>query len=1033
MHSLTGWFIRNPVAANLLMAFIIFIGVMTTINIRVEGFPRIPPENITIETYYDDATASQVDELVTQKIEKALEGLSGVRSISSSSENGYSSVTVRRAGGQDLQKLLDKVRLRVDRVYDLPDSIKRPVIDTDDESFAALYINLFGKADQQILQTLAERFKQDLLAEPEVSKLSLFGLHSREMRIEIKPELLRQYNLVVADVMDQIANSSLSFKGGSLKTAGGDILLKTDHKAKFYNQFSAIPVIERADGTSILLGEIATIKDSFADGDYIFRYNGDATIGMEVLVGQKENLINISAVAHRVVEQFKAQLPPCVDLEIWADSSGYISERLQMLRSNGVQGLLLVLLVLSLFLNVRLAFWVAMGIPVAVMGALAVAGSKWVDYSLNDITSFGLIIVLGILVDDAVVVGESVFEERQLTPDPIIGTEKGVAKVAVATVFGVLTTVAAFYPMMLIDNPLGKVLAGFSGIVIFALLFSLLESKLILPAHLAQLNIGRPARRWPARFWHAVQRFCRASLFAVRDRFYAPLLGIALRHRYTTLLLFIAGGVLGIGLIWTGQVRTVFFPEVPGQMISVNMTMDARAPFHLTRDNIEQVYRQGVAVSEEMQKEAGLAKPPIKAIFVMIPDAGSAQIYAELSPVSQRPGVEVTEVVRRWRQRSGRLEGANQFRISGVEEMGGGFAVNLYARDSHLLKLASDEVKDYLARYDGVSGIRDSLTSGQPQLELKVRPQARNLGFDTRTLAAQIGYAFGGGEVHKVRRDGEEVKVIVVNKRSARDSIADLMQAQLRSKDGSWYPLSMIAEVEQGYVSSSVNRRNGKRVNSVAANIDRSLVAPEEINQALFTQLVPELKQKYPGVEIKAGGEFEEMGEIKGGLKQALLIAAVLIYVLMAVPLKSYWQPVMILAIVPFGFVGATIGHLIMGLPLSLLSFFGMLALTGVVINDSLVLVTRYNQLREEGSDVRTAIQNAGVSRFQAIFLTTATTVIGLTPLLLETSEQAQYLIPAAASLAFGELFSTALMLLLVPVLLALTDDVKRLWHWIGF
>jgi multidrug efflux pump subunit AcrB len=1033
MHSLTGWFIRNPVAANLLMAFILFVGIVTTLSIRVEGFPRIPPERVIITSSYAGATAAQVDELVTQKIETALEGLDGVRSITSSSDNGYSQVTVRRAGGQDLHKLLDKVRLRIDQVDELPSTVDRPTIDTDDENFPALYINLHGQVDPKTLQTLTERFKEDLLAESELSRLKIFGMHSREMRIEVKPELLRQYNLVVADIMQLIRANSLSFKAGTLKTAGGSISLKADNKAKFYSEFTNIPVIERADGSSVLLGDISEIKDTFEEGDYLFRFNGSTTTGMEVLVGQKENLLRISEVAHKVAETFRAQLPPGVELTIWGDSSNYISERLQMLRSNGVQGLLLVLLVLSLFLNVRLAFWVAMGIPISVMGALAVAGSKWVDYSLNDITSFGLIIVLGILVDDAVVVGESVFEERQRNHDPITGTEAGVAKVAVATVFGVLTTIAAFSPMMLIDNPLGKVLSGFSGIVIFALIFSLLESKLILPAHLAHLNINKPARRWPARLWHKVQQISRSGLNWVRDHIYTPALVKAIRHRYATLLLFIAAGTLGIGLIGLGKIKTVFFPEVPGQIISVNLEMDARAPFELTKANIERVYALGMEVNKDLQEQASLDTSPIRATFFMIPDAGSAQIYAELSPVSDRPNVGIVDIVRKWRERCGQLEGATEFKISGTEEMGGGFQINLYSKDDDLLKKASDEVREFIGGINGVSSIRDNLAGGQPQLELRVRPEARNLGFSTETLAEQIGYAFGGGEVHKVRRDRKEIKVIVVNNKGARDSIADLMQTQLRSKNGEWFPLNAIAEVDSSYVTGSITRRNSKRVNSVSASIDRSVVAPEEVSQAVFSELVPTLHAKYPSVDIKGGGELEEMGEIKGGMKRALMFAAVLIYVLMAVPLKSYWQPVLILAIVPFGFVGAAMGHLIMDLPLSMLSFFGMLALTGVVINDSLVMVTRYNQAREEGMTVLSALNDAGIGRFQAIFLTTATTVIGLMPLLTETSEQAQYLIPAAVSLAFGELFSTGLMLLLVPVLIAITEDAKALFTKVVF
>ena len=798
-------------------------------------------------------------------------------------------------------------------------------------------------------------------------------------------------------------------------------------KRSFPTEFADIPVIEHANGTTVLLSDISRINDSFHEGDYLFRFNGSPTTGMEVLVGHKENLLRISEVVHQVVDNFKKQIPPNVDVTVWGDSSSYISDRLQLLRSNGIQGLLLVFLLLSMFLNVRLAFWVAMGIPISVMGAIAVAGSKWVGYSLNDVTTFGLIIALGILVDDAVVVGESVFEERHRNRDPILGTEAGVAKVAVATVFGVLTTIAAFYPMLLIDNPLGKVLAGFSGIVIFALAFSLIESKFILPAHLAALNIDTQPRFLLSRLWAMVQRTAQGSLMWIRDTLYAPVLAVSIRHRYAVLILFIAAGALGLGMIQLGKIKTVFFPDVPGQVISVNLEMDARAPFQLTKRNVEKIHAIGEELNVEIHTRETLDSPPIRTLFMIISSAESAQIYAELTPVAERPNVGILDIVREWRERTGSLEGTTELEFTGSEELAGGFQLKLLSKDTDLLNLASKEVRAYIAQIDGVNNVRDTLSGGQPELEIRVKPESRSLGFTPETLATQIGYSFGGAEVQKVQRDGKELRVLVQNTRGARDTIDDLLQSRLRSNEGDWIPFQSVAEVTGGYVAGTLYREDGKMVSTVSASIDRGVVAPEEVSQAVFEQLAPELKKKYPSVQIKKAGELSEMGEIRGGMVRALIVAAVLIYILMAVPLKSYWQPFVILSIVPFGFISAAMGHLIMNLSLSLLSFFGMLALTGVVINDSLVMMTRYNQAREEGHPITTALQDAGISRFQAIFLTTATTVIGLLPLLLETSEQAQYLIPAAVSLAFGELFSTALMLLLVPVLIAIVEDIKRL------
>jgi len=749
---------------------------------------------------------------------------------------------------------------------------------------------------------------------------------------------------------------------------------------------------------------------------------------MEVLVGQKENLLEISKVLRHTVEEFEPRLPSNVQVSVWGDSASYIADRLALLQTAGFQGLLLVALMLSIFLNVRLAVWVAMGIPISVMGAIAVSGSRWIDYSLNDVTTFGLVIALGILVDDAVVVGESVFDECRKGGDPIKATERGVGRVAVATVFGALTTIAAFFPMLLIDNPLGKVLAGFSGIVIFALIFSLIESKFILPAHLAHIRMAEGHGNALTRIWDRVQSGAQSGLSWVRDGIYRPMLAASVRHRYAVLILFLTAASLGLGLMSKGRVQTVFFPDVPGQIITVNLEMDARAPFALTLENLDRIEAAGRAINAEWQAQFGMKHPPIQSFFTTM-DSASGQLFAEMIPVAARPDVPILDMVRAWRERVGDVEGATELEITGSEALAGGFQIQLISRDRDLLAAASAELRGFLSRIEGVANVRDGLTGGKPELRLRLRPEARSLGFTPETLARQIGFGFGGAEVARIRRDGSEVRVLVLNDDATRDSINDLVSLTLRSSTGAWVPLTMVAEIEGLYAPGAIDRRDGQRVNIVAATIDRSAVAPEEVGQAVFEQLVPGLVERHPGLRVVPAGELEEIGEIQGGLRNALILAAVLIYVLMAVPLKSYWQPFVILAIVPFGFVAAAVGHLIMGLPLSILSFFGMLALTGVIVNDSLVMITRYNQAREEGASVDAAIHDAGTRRFKAIFLTTATTVIGLMPLLTETSEQAQYLIPAAVSLAYGELFGTALMLLLVPVLVVISEDISAVFR----
>ncbi len=1034
MTYLTRWFIHNPVAANLVMALILLGGVLTANSMRIEGFPKLPADTLMIETVFVDAYTEQVDEHITQKIELALQGLPGVKTIRSESLAGLSMVQVVKNSGYPLQRLLDDTRVRIDGISRFPAGAESPTITRNDFDFPALYLQLYGDVDPDTLQALSRRLKESLLALPEVSRLNIWGLKVPEIRIEVRPEILQKYDLTINDLSLAIQQSSLLFKAGELKTQGGAISIRADSQAYYPQEFADISVFETADGRRIRLADVATIIDGVEEDDVIVRFNGQAAVGMEVLIGRKENLLDIAAAVKKSVTDFNRQLPEGVQLSVWGDSSHYIAERLNLLQSNALQGLLLVVIILALFLNFKLAFWVAMGIPISIAGAIAVMGSRWLDYSLNDVTTFGLIIALGILVDDAVVVGESVFEQRKLHSDPLVGTEEGVKRVATATVFGVLTTIAAFFPMLLIDNALGKVLAGFSGVVILALLFSLLESKLILPAHLAYISLASADKKSSNHFqrcWLRIQGGAQQALLAFRQGVYRPILVWSLKQRYAVLIVFISLAVLGVGLMASGKIKMLFFPDIPGQIITVNLEMDARAPFSLVASHAETVASTIERLNRQYQREYGLLEKPVQHVLVVVNSAFSAQIYAELSPPDQRSqsSLGTMAILKKWQQRVGQLEGAIKLTFSGSEDVAGGFEIKLLGEDAELLQQASQQLISALQQIDGVSNLRDSLKNGKPEIHLQLKPEARHLGFTEEILAIQIGQRYGGAEVQRIQRNGQEVKVIVENSRQARKNFADLYSARLKSPAGHWIPLPAIANFKSSYAAAYIARDNGKRVSTVQAFIDKQVISPMEVVQRLQKTVFLTIKQRYPSVAIKLGGELEQEGEITGGLLRALIFTCVLIYALLAIPLKSYWQPFVIMSVVPFGFVGAALGHWIMDLPFSLLSFFGMLALTGVVVNDSLMMMTRYNQARVAGLAVNEALMDAGVGRFQAIFLTTATTVAGLTPLMLETSEQAQYLSPAAVSLVYGELFATAITLILIPVVIAIGNDVRALWQ----
>lgn len=1028
MHALTNWFIRNPVAANLLMGLILVAGLLSVSQMRIEGFPKVPADSVGISVYYPGASAAQVDEAVAQKLEKALEGLPGAQRIVSFSSDASAYVRVKKDGGYPLERLLDDIKIRVDAIASLPQLAERPVISREEFNFPALIVQVYGAVEADVLQRLGRRVKAELQARPEISKINQWGEEVAEISIELDPLRLEAHGLSYAEVAAKINQSSLLYRSGELKTAAGTIRVRADRQAYRWEDFATLPIAQRADGSQLLLRDLARITDGFVEAQSQVRYQGLPAIGLEIQIDGKGNLLKVSEAAEAVVRQLRRELPEGIKVDIWADQSDYITDRLALLKSNAVQGLLLVLIILSLFLNVRLAFWVAMGIPVSIAGTLWLMGWDRFDYSLNDITTFGMIVVLGVLVDDAIVVGESVFSERSRIADPILGTQSGVHKVATATVFGVLTSVAAFYPMLLIDNPLGKVLASFSGVVIIALLFSLLDSKFILPAHLAAIDLTRkPGSSRLAQGWARLQASLNAGLAWVIRHGYRPALHQVLRHRYAALVGFVALATLGIGLAVTGKVRTSFFPEVPGSLISVKLEMDVQSPFTLTQAHAARLERMAEEVNREAMAAEQLQRPPIEKVMTAINSAQQVEIYAELTPERQR-SLGAEELVRRWRDKVGALEGVTLLEFSGSEETGGGFALTLQASDEVVLKTAVEQISAALRGLAGVVDVRDDLKGAQPEIYLRLKPEAGRLGITLEQLAAEVAHRYGGLEVQRLQRGGDELKVQLRNPKAARDSLDDLLQARIMTPQGQWLPLAAVAEVQSHYVSASIWRRNGERAAMIRARLDKNTVSARELMVALRAGVFKDLHQRYPGLEIKAAGELEEEGALQGGLQHALLLALLLIYALLAVPLKSYSQPFIIMSVIPFGIAGAIAGHLIADIPLSVLSFFGILALTGIVVNDSLVLLTTYNQLVEDGMERDQALVEAGASRFRAIFLTTVTTLAGLMPLLLETSEQAQYLIPAAVSLVYGELFATLITLFAVPLLTLLLADLGRLW-----
>ncbi|UAA38647.1 efflux RND transporter permease subunit [Paraneptunicella aestuarii] len=1019
MKALTRWFLDNPVAANLLMAFILVAGYLSFKNLRIESFPQIPASQLIISVVYPGGTPKQVDEGITQRIEDAISGVPGIKSIMSQSSIGYAEVTVKKKTGVKLDRLMEDIRNEIEAIVGFPAQAERPQIYRDEFGNLAAFVLVYGGDDPHLLQKVSSRVQNALKKHPEISKVTNLGKRKAELVIEPNQALMQRYNLHIEDLATRIDQWSFNYRSGELKTARGNITLRGDSYSDNLLKLQNLPIIVTPE-SNVTLKDIATIKRSFEQTDSIVRFEGKQAIALMVSTSQKDNLLRVSEAIDNTLQELQPTLPVGIHATVMADMAPYIEEQLSLLGTNGWQGLLIVILLLGLFLEVKLALWVALGIPVSLAGTVWLMGLPALDYSINDITLFGMILVLGILVDDAIVVGESIHQARQKYRNPKEAAWHGVNSVAIATMFGALTTIAAFSPMLWIENELAKVLAGFSAVVIFALTFSLIESKFILPSHLClPMHSEQKTKPWYTQILHTARKLCMAGLDWFSLRVYQPVLKLALHNKGSALTLFVVIMLLAYGALMKGHIRSVFFPEIPGRYATLKVTMAQDAALSLTQSHIPRLEAAIVKTSKQLQQEYGLDSEPVQRYLISMENGKVIELTAELTKtaLSDIPGDRFLQV---WRENTGQIEGSYAENFTLAEEPAGGTAITVSAESRDLARFVAQQLKEDLRSLPGVNDVFDDSQDGKRQLQVKLNERGVQLGIDQRQLAILVGGAFGEIEVHRLLDKGQEVSVKVRLPEQEKRSIEQLKSTPVYLGKDSYVSLGEISDLTYSRQPEVLYRRNRNEVVSIYWKQNRSVASPEEVWEQVKSQLLPELKEKYPQVQIEAVGEFAEILEVQAGFQKAMLMTILLIYVLLAIPLKSYWQPLIIMSVIPFGFAGAIYGHGVMGLSVSLLSMFGMMAMTGVVINDSLVLMTRFNQLYRSGMEVKDALIEAGKSRMRAIFLTTVTTVCGLLPLLTETSEQAQYLKPAAVSLVFGELLATPITLILIPVLLGL-------------
>jgi multidrug efflux pump subunit AcrB len=1026
LTGLIAWFAENSVAANLLLFCMIVLGLMSLSTLRKEAFPSMEPNMITVSVNYDSGDAKQAEEGIAIKIEDALETVPGIKRITSTSNANGSTVRIEKLTDYSLATLLTDVKTNVDAIYNFPAEAEKPVIDKARRQDHALWVQLYGDADRATLQKLAEKLKADLLAQPGIRDLEIKAKTEPMISIEVDEGKLQAYGLTISDIAAVINAESSTPLATSLRNGEKMVRLKASEQAYQQQEFALIPLVTTTQGSIITLGDVATVTDTFADDTYtLSRYAQQNGMGIEIVMDDFGDVTDIVAQAKQVVDDWhqRGLLPNNVELVTWHDKSVMITDRLTLLTKNALTGIALVFIVLALFLNIRVAFWVAAGLPFVFFGALFFMQDSLVGLTINEMTTFGFILALGIVVDDAVVVGESIYTTRRQDGDSLANTVKGTMKVAVPTIFGVLTTVAAFVSLANVSGTMGQIYAQFGTVITICLLLSVVESKLILPSHLAHLNTRRQVTTGIKGWWSRIQHVADSGLQWFNQRIYRNVIEWALKLRYAVILAFVALFILVIGMPMTGRVQVGFFPDIPGDIVSVNLVMQNDASFGQTNSNLLALEKAALQADQNLIEKYGSEVSAITSLQIVAETDSTGTLMVELMPDAVYPSPEFAS---EWEALSGSPEGVKKLQFLSSMHMVDNFKVELKAWDDSTVKAAGAQFKTALQQTAGVSGIDDNLNPGQPQIRFTLTEQGRSLGMDAATLSRQLLQSFGGEIAQRFQRDKDEVKVRIRYPERQRQTMADIMQARVRTADGVLVPLSAVAEVSTEYQQDEITRIDSQRTVYLTASVDKSVIAPNVLVANLQRDIVPELQRQFPDLNVHFAGEAEEQAEATGSMASMFIVALLAIYVLLAVPLKSYVQPVLIMMAIPFGIVGAILGHWWNDLTISILSLNGILALSGVVVNDSLLLVSRFNELRKEQDiSIHDAIVESCSGRLRAVLLTSVTTFAGLAPLLGETSVQAQFLIPAAASLGYGILFATLITLILIPALLLIQYEIK--------
>ncbi|SEA31102.1 efflux RND transporter permease subunit [Alkalimonas amylolytica] len=1033
------WFARNSVAANLLMVVLIIAGAASLMTIKKQIFPEIALDEVTIRVPYLGAAPQEVESAVIDKIEERLRSINGIKRIRSTAVEGLGTVRAEISSSYDIMEVMDEIKTQVAAIATFPEQAERPVVYRQRFQSNVIWLSLYGNADERSMKELAKQIRDDLKKRYSISQVEVVGARDYEISIELSEAVLREYQLTFDQVVQAIRGSSVDIPGGSIRSDSGNILLRTKGQAYRGHEFADIILLRFNDGTRLRLGDIASINDGFIERDGEATFDGMPSISIRVDAVGDDNSLQISENVKRYVEEQREILPAGIYLDHWGDSSYYLQGRIELMTSNLLYGVLLVLLALTLFLEFRIAFWVMVGIPVCFLGALALMPLPMFGVSINMISLFGFILVLGIVVDDAIIIGESAFSEIEKKGKSMDSVIAGAKKVAMPATFGVLTTIAAFLPMLMVGGSMGPIWESIAWVVILCLAFSIVESKLILPTHIAHIDMKPwdPNRhglfyasgRGASNFLRGIREWVAGKLQHLIHQHYRPFIRRCIEFRYLTLVSFFSLMLLMIGLLGGGFVRWVFFPDIPSDFIQASILMEEGSSSQQTQQALDEMEAALMRANERLKSEYNADVIQHRLVFLNSDTRGQMVLELEKSEGREIDGFEIARI---WREEMPEIAGLRSFNINASTGAGGGGAdIALQIRGDNLamLEAAAEELKRALEQYEGVYDIQDNLSGGNDEVVLTLKPEADLLGLTLADVARQVRYGFYGAEAQRVQRDGEEVKVMVRYPKEERNSLGNLEQMRIRTADGGEVPFSMVASYQLQPAFNAINRVNGERAVTITAAADKDRIEPGRVVREVRQGIMKELPHRYPGVTTALEGSSQDEMDAQRDMLKAAVLALFLIYALMAIPLKSYSQPLIIMSVIPFGLIGAVVGHMVLGLSMSIMSVFGLIALAGVVVNDSLIMVDFVNKARAAGHSIRQAVEEAGTMRFRAIVLTSMTTFLGLTPIVLERSLQAQIVVPMAVSLAFGILFATVITLILIPALYVILEDVKNLFR----